>query len=240
MRDLKSLNLTGVFFEESGRRVRPLGPVGQNVVGCLSDDDRALGGIELFFDAELRGEVGLRRYLRDALGNPRPCVGSIIDEPVSGHSVVLTLDSDLQVIAEEALRAAIDEHGAKGGCVVVVDPSNGDVLALASHPMGQNFPVRAVFEPGSSLKICTYAAAIDLGRVDSTDKFDTNHGVLQVAGGCINDDHKYDILTLTEAFALSSNVAAAMIARRIGAWNLYRYLVAFGFGNKTGICLEGE
>ncbi len=238
--ELRRMDLTGVFLESSGKRVRPCGSVGQNVAGCLSNDGRALGGIELVYDDELSGESGLRRYLRDALGNPRPCVGAIIQEPVSGYSLVLTVDLDLQAVAEAALDGAIEGHGAKGGCVIVTDPWTGDILALASHPKGQNFPVRAVFEPGSALKICTYGAAIDLGKVNSTDKFDTNHGVLEVAGGCIRDDHPRDIVTLTEAFAFSSNVVAAMIARRIGAYDLYRYLVAFGFGHKTGVCLEGE
>jgi cell division protein FtsI/penicillin-binding protein 2 len=238
--ELRRMNLAGVFFESAGKRVGPRGGVGRNVVGFLSDDGRALGGIELVYDDELSGEPGLRRYLRDALGNPRPCVGAVLQEPVSGYSLVLTLDLDLQSVAEAALDAAVEEHDAKGGCVIVADPRTGDILALSSHPKGQNFPVRAVFEPGSALKVCTYAAAIDLGKVDDTEKFDTNHGVLEVAGGCIRDDHPRDIVTLTEAFAFSSNVVAAMIARRIGARDFYRYLVGFGFGHKTGICLEGE
>jgi cell division protein FtsI/penicillin-binding protein 2 len=237
---IEEMDLEGIYLEQVGRRVRPLGSVGQNVVGCFSEDCRPLGGVELMWDEVLRGTPGRRRFLRDALGNPRPCVGAILEEPISGKSVVLTIDSDLQTIAETALDEAIEEHGAKGGCVVVVDPLNGDILALASNPRAANFPVRTVFEPGSAFKIVTFGCALDLGKVDTADVFDTNHGVLKVRGGVIRDDHPRDIINLIEAFAVSSNVAAAMIARRIGEWDFYRRIRAFGFGLRTGVSLEGE
>jgi len=227
---IEEFDLKGIYLESVGRRVRPLGNVGQNVVGCFSEDCRPLGGVELVWDEVLKGTPGRRRFLRDALGNPRPCVGAVLEEPVSGRSVVLTIDSDLQGVAEAALEEAIEEHKAKGGCVVVADPWNGDILALASSPRGSNFPVRTVFEPGSAFKIVTFACALDLGKVDTTDIFDTNGGVLKVKGGLIRDDHPHDILNLIDAFAVSSNVAAAMIARRIGEWDFYRRVRAFGFG----------
>jgi cell division protein FtsI/penicillin-binding protein 2 len=237
---LKALDLEGIYFEAASKRVRPPGSAGQNVIGCLSVDGQPLGGIELARDTDLRGRPGIRRYLRDALGNSRPCVGAILEKPVSGSSVVLTIDSDLQAYAEAALDEAVREHKAKGGCVVVIDPWCGDILALASSPRGQNFPVRTVFEPGSAFKICTFASALDLNKADTCDVFDTNNGVLKVPGGCIRDDHPREILNLVEAFAVSSNVVAAMLARRIGDWDFYRSMRAFGFGLKTGIELEGE
>jgi cell division protein FtsI/penicillin-binding protein 2 len=237
---IERMALPGIYLEPVGERVRPLGGVGQNVVGCFSDDGRPLGGVELMWDKVLKGTPGRRRFLLDALGNLRPCVGAILEEPVSGESVVLTIDSDLQSVAEEALDGAVREHQAKGGCVVVVDPWNGDILALASNPRGLNFPVRTVFEPGSAFKIVTFACALDLGKVDTTDVYDTNGGVLKVRGGTIRDDHPHEILNLIEAFAFSSNVVAAMIARKIGEMDFYRYIRAFGFGLRTGIGLEGE
>jgi len=240
-REIERLGLTGICVEPSGRRVRPLGDVACNLVGCLSAYEDALSGIELSFDDELRGEPGIRRYLRDALGTARPCIEAVVKKPVPGNSVVLTIDADLQLIVERALKAAVDMHGADGGCIVVVDPVSGDILAMASVPEMGNFPVRAVFEPGSSLKICTFAAALDLGRVDTTTVFDTEGGRLKVPGGWIRDDHPKDYpLTLIEAFAFSSNVASSLIGRRIGSDDFYRYLRAFGFGSKTGLCLEGE
>jgi cell division protein FtsI/penicillin-binding protein 2 len=239
--EVKGLDLPGVWVEAVGSRVRPLGDVACNVTGSLSAYEDPLGGIELTCDHILRGRSGMRRYLRDGLGNPRPCVEAIVRLPVGGNSVVLTIDADLQLITERALEAAVDHHGAKGGCVVIVDPASGEILAMASVSDNANFPVRAIFEPGSSLKVCTFAAALDLGRVNSDEMFDTKGGKLEIPGGWIRDDHPRDYpLSLKEAFAISSNVAASMIARRIGEADLHRYLRAFGFGSRTGLPLEGE
>jgi cell division protein FtsI/penicillin-binding protein 2 len=239
--EVKRLGLDGICVEASGKRVRPLGDVACNLVGFLSAYEDALSGIELVFDTELRGKPGVRRYLRDALGTARPCVDTIVQMPVAGNSVILSIDADLQYLVEEALDAAVALNCAKGGCVVIVGPTTGDILAMTSMPGREDSAVRTIFEPGSSLKICTYAAALDLGRVDSTDVFDTNGGKLPVPGGWIRDDHPQGHpLSLREAFALSSNVAASLIARRIGRDDFYRYLRAFGFGAKTGLSLEGE
>jgi cell division protein FtsI/penicillin-binding protein 2 len=237
---LKCLDLPGVYFEPAGKRVSPMDQVARNVIGYLSVDDRPLGGIELSLDDELRGKPGTRRYLRDALGNARPCVGAIVEMPVSGNSVVLTIDADLQAVAEAALDEAIQSNKGKGGCVVIVDPRCGDILALASSPRGCNYPVRTVFEPGSALKICTFSTGLELGKVDTTTVFNTNGGKLKVPGGWIRDDHPRDFPDLIDALAFSSNVASAQIARLVGSWEFYRYLKAFGFGSRTGIALEGE
>ena len=238
---IQRLGLKGVVIEPAGTRVRPFDDAASGVIGFLSAYEEPLSGIELRFDEKLKGRAGVRRHLRDARGRPVPCVEAVVQKPVAGYSLVLTLDIDLQLTAEKALDDAIEAHGAKGGCVLVVDPWTGDVLAMASSPRSKNFPVRVVLEPGSAFKLCTYAAALDLKRVDSLSIFDTNNGKLKVPGGWINDDHPKDIpLLLLDAFALSSNVAAAMVAREIGCEDFYRYMLAFGFGSRTGIDLEGE
>jgi cell division protein FtsI (penicillin-binding protein 3) len=238
---IQRLGISGVVTEPAGSRVRPFEDAASAVIGRFSAYEEPLSGIELRFDELLKGTAGVRRHLRDARGRPVPCVEAVVQEPVAGHSLVLTLDIDLQLTAEKALDEAIETHGAKGGCVLIVDPWNGDVLAMASSPRSSNFPVRVVLEPGSAFKLCTYSAALDLKRVDSLSIFDTNRGKLKVPGGWINDDHpKDEPLPLIDAFALSSNVAAAMVAREIGCEDFYRYMLAFGFGAKTGIDLEGE
>jgi cell division protein FtsI/penicillin-binding protein 2 len=238
---IKRLDLDGVYVEAVGKRARPLADVAGNVIGCLSPFEEPLSGIELKFDEDLRGEPGLQRCFRDALGNPVPCIEDVVEMPVSGNSLVLTLDADLQTIAERALDHAVEEHHARGGCAVMVDPWSGDILALVSNPRNQNLPVTAVFEPGSSLKLCTFATALDLGRVTAASMFDTGGGKLKIPGGWITDEHpRQHPLTLIEAFTISSNVASSMIARKIGADDFYRYLCAFGFGSRTGIELEGE
>jgi cell division protein FtsI (penicillin-binding protein 3) len=238
---IQRLGLKGVVIEPAGKRVRPFDEAASGVIGCFSAYEMPLSGIELKFDEMLKGTPGVRRHLRDARGRPVPCVEAVVQKPVAGNSLVLTLDIDLQLTAEKALDEAVETHGAKGGCVLIVDPWTGEVLAMASSPRGRNFPVRVTLEPGSSFKLCTYAAALDLKRVDSLSIFDTNHGKLKVAGGWIKDDHPRDEpLLLLDAFALSSNVAAALVAREIGCEDFYRYMLAFGFGIRTGIDLEGE
>jgi cell division protein FtsI/penicillin-binding protein 2 len=239
--ELEGRKMNAVYFEPSGERTCPLEGVAINVVGHVSIDDEALGGIEQTMDNELRGKPGIRRFFRDALGTKRPCVEALVNTPVSGNSVVLAIDADLQEVAERELDLAVEEHKAKGGCVIIVDPRCGDVLALASNPREANFPVRQVFEPGSAFKLCTIATALDLGKVDTTMIFDTFGGCLSVAGGKpIRDDHPGGVMDLKEAVRRSSNVVAALVARRIGKRDFYKYMHAFGFGLKTGIGLEGE
>jgi cell division protein FtsI/penicillin-binding protein 2 len=237
---LEDRDIDGIYCVPSGQRVNPLGDLARNVIGLVSQADSALGGIELACDEVLRGTAGKRRFFRDARGNTRPCLGQILRKPVDGRSVVLTIDADLQEAAERALDHTVEENRARGGCVVVVEPRTGDILALASSPRHYDFAVRVVFEPGSALKICTFAAGLDLGRVDTSTVFDTNEGMLQVPGGVIRDDHPHDVVDLIEAFKYSSNVASALIARMVGSPEFYRYLRAFGFGSRTGVPLEGE
>ncbi len=235
-----ALGLEGIICEPVAKRVRPLGDVAANVIGAVSLDGCALSGIERAEDAILRGKPGKKVFLRNALGEIRPSVGSLLQEPSPGRSLVLTLDAELQYISERALEDAIVANHAKRGGVVIVDPWTGEVLALASWPRHPNFPVQVVFEPGSALKICTYGAALETNNLKLDEVFTTNNGVLKVSGGYIRDDHPRDPITAVEAFAYSSNVVAALLARRLGAETFYRYLVAFGLGRRTGIELEGE
>ncbi|HVP57946.1 MAG TPA: penicillin-binding transpeptidase domain-containing protein [bacterium] len=240
-KELDDRKLSAVYFEPTGERTLPLDNVALNVLGHVSIDDEPLGGIEQTMDDYLRGRQGIRRFFRDALGAKRPCVEAIVSTPESGNSVVLTIDSDLQEVAERELDQAVEEHKAKGGCVIIVDPRCGDILALASNPRETDFPVRQVFEPGSAFKICTISTALDLGRVDTTMMFDTFGGCLPVGGGkFIRDDHPGGVMDLREGVRRSSNVVAALVARRIGKRDFYRYMHAFGFGLKTGVGLEGE
>lgn len=238
---IEDLNLEGLHVAPSGKRTRPLGDLALNVLGHVSVDDSALGGVEEALDGYLRGKNGLRRFFRDALGKQRPCVEAIVSTPVRGNSAVLTVDAELQEVAEAELDLAVANHKARGGCIVVVEPATGDILALASSPREWNFAVREVFEPGSSFKLCTIATALDLGKMDTLTVMDTYGGCLPVAGGRpIRDDHPGGVMDLREGVRRSSNVYAALTARRIGKRDFFKYMHLFGFGLKTGICLEGE
>jgi cell division protein FtsI (penicillin-binding protein 3) len=238
--EIERLGLGGVCVVPSGKRVRPLGDVGLNVIGGYGDRGKCLTGVELIMDGELRARPGKRRYFRDALGRSRPCLESIITTPVAGNSVVLTLDADIQVLAERALCDGLKVNKARAGCVLVVDPLNGDVLAMASSPRGCNFPVRQTFEPGSAFKICVVSAALDMGVIGTDEVFRTEGGKLRVKGGVITDLHPHEVMNLEEAVKYSSNVAAAMMSRDVGVEAFHRYVRSFGFGAKTGIELEGE
>jgi cell division protein FtsI (penicillin-binding protein 3) len=238
--EIRALGLDGVYTVPSGKRVRPLMDVGVNVIGRYGDSGNCLTGIELSMDKELRSRPGRRVYFRDALGRSRPCVESVITTPVAGHSVVLTIDADVQVLAERSLADALKTNKAKGGCAVIVDPLSGDILAMASSPENCNYPVRQTFEPGSAFKICVLSAALDIGVVDADAVFTTNDGKLRVKGGIITDLHPHPVMNLAEAVKYSSNVVAALISRSVGPEALHRYVRSFGFGSKTGIELEGE
>jgi cell division protein FtsI/penicillin-binding protein 2 len=238
---LQQLKIRGLYFEPAGKRMRPLDDLAINILGHISVDDSSLGGVERLLDPYLRGKPGVRRYFRDANGKQRPCVEAVVATPVSGNSAVLTIDADLQEVAEAELDSTIARHQAKGGCIVLVEPKTGDILALASNPREWNFPVRQVFEPGSAFKLCTISTGLDLGKVDTLTVMDTYGGTLQVAGGHpITDDHPGGVMDLREAVRRSSNVYAALVARKIGRRDFYRYVRAFGFGLKTGLGLEGE
>jgi cell division protein FtsI (penicillin-binding protein 3) len=239
-RDISDLGIAGVCIVPSGKRIRPLKDVGANFIGGYGDDGKCLTGLELSLDDELRARPGKRWYFTDALGRSRPCIESVITTPVAGNSVVLAIDADYQVMVERVFADALRTNRARGGCALIVDPSNGDILAMASSPKNCNFPVRQTFEPGSAFKVCVVSAALDMGVVDTDAVFRTEDGKLKVKGGVITDLHPHDVMDLAEAVKYSSNVVAAMIARDVGAEAFHRYVRSFGFGAKTGVELEGE
>jgi len=238
--EISSLCLDGVCVAPSGKRIRPLKDVGVNVIGGYGDDGNCLTGLELTLDDELRARPGKRRYFRDARGRSRPCLESVITTPVAGNSVVLAIDADFQAMTERSLAEAIRANKAKGGCALLVDPDNGDILAMASSPKSCNYPVRQTFEPGSAFKLCVFSAALDMGVVDTDAVWRTENGKLKIKGGVITDLHPHDVMDLAEAVKYSSNIVAALVGRDLGAEAFHRYVRSFGFGAKTGIELEGE
>ncbi len=237
---LEELKPSGVYWDEIGKRAYTMGSIARNLIGAVSIDGIGISGVEFAYNEVLSGESGKRVYLRDARGRIRPSVSSVIKQPKPGSSIVLTIDADLQYHTEVALEEAVEKNKAKAGGAVIVDPFTGDILAIASYPHQPNYPVEVVFEPGSSLKFCTYSIALEEDKVDTNEVFYTNGGVLDVPGPDIHDDHPRAFFTFTDAFAHSSNVVAAKLASRVDPRIYYRYLCAFGFGRKTGIPLPGE
>jgi cell division protein FtsI/penicillin-binding protein 2 len=251
-RELKKLNLPGLTFTPTNRRRYPRGWLASQVLGVVGTDGNGLSGLEYSQDHLLRGKDGKRRIVRDALGEPI----SIRDpEPVEpGSRIRLTLDAAIQDKVEEVLQEVGAKFQPKGSTAVVMDPRNGDVLAMANWPRvdnndrasapdyaNQNRAVAFNYEPGSTFKAFTVAAALEDGLVTPETRFDLPPQI-QVADRTIGESHPrgYVNLSVKEILAQSSNVGAIKIGMKLGAERFDQWVRRFGFGEKTGIDLPGE
>jgi len=253
-REVRALRLDGIGVEKVADRVYPKGTVAGNIVGFVNSNGEGLQGLEYALDEDLQGTAGKERYERGKGGQPIPG-GETEETPArDGSSARLTIDSDLQWKAEEELRAKVAETGADGGAIVVMHPRTGEVLALAdSTPFDPNAPgdqattalskaLSDVFEPGSTSKVVTMAAAIESGVVGPTDRFEVADRWTTPHGEIIKDSHDHGVekLTATGVFAESSNVGTVLIGQRLSKEQRHQYLSAFGFGARTGIEMPGE
>ncbi len=237
-------SLEGVQAERERKRITPQGPLAREIVGRWSEDPDLLCGIERRFDERLRGESGWEWTVLDAVGNRY--VTTTRCDPVAGWDVVLTLDARIQEIAELALADAVAEHGARGGVIVVVDPHDGDILAMASLGRAgeRSFSNRAVTEPieiGSCAKVVTAVAALEYGVADTSRAFYC--GILpdEENPPTVEDDHgEAEYLSFRRIIVESRNIGTARIARLLGAERLHAMLDVYGFGSRTGIELPGE
>lgn len=234
--------LSGIHLEREYRRFHPQGTLARGVLGGLIDAVGA-GGVEEAFDAYLQGVPGSRVIARDSGGRPIPGEGWIVRPPQAGGDVVLTLDRNLQEIAEEALLEAIQTSGAQGGSLLVSDPWTGELLAVASVYQGQEGSLAGLttpYEPGSTLKPFTLAGLVELGRASMQDTVDTGDGRLRVAGRTITDVSRVGKVTLSHALRVSSNVGIVLAAEALEPAEQYEILRDFGFGVSTGLPLPGE
>ncbi|WP_245530321.1 peptidoglycan D,D-transpeptidase FtsI family protein [Cellulomonas flavigena] len=252
-RAVRAMRLDGVGVEKVADRVYPKGTVAGNIVGFVNSEGEGLQGLEFALDEHLRGTAGQERFESGRRGQPIPGGVSEANPAQDGRSVRLTLDSDLQWKAEEQLRAKVAETGADGGTIVVMRPT-GEVLALAdSTAFDPNAPgdrateglspsVADIFEPGSTSKVVTMAAALENGLVGPTDRFEVADRWRTPQGETIKDSHDHGVekLTATGIFAESSNVGTVLIGERLSKDQRYQYLSAFGFGSRTGIEVPGE
>jgi cell division protein FtsI (penicillin-binding protein 3) len=247
---IEDLNLKGIYFEKEDARFYPKRELAASVLGYVDTDQKGLGGIEYSLDDRIRSEGGRRYILADA---HRKALDSSDRTPQDGQSVVLTLDQNIQHIAETELNAAIAQTHAISGTVIVEDPSNGELLAVANSPSfnpnaAGSSPVEArmdraisaLYEPGSVFKIVTLSAAIDQGITHPEEVVDCQNGAIYIAGHRIRDHKAYGDLTVAQILAYSSDVGAIKIGLRLGAPKLYDYINAYGFGQATGVDLPGE
>jgi cell division protein FtsI (penicillin-binding protein 3) len=235
-------SVTGVHLERVLQRHHPHADLARSVLGAVVDGEGS-GGIEQAFERLLGGTPGREVVARDNAGREIPGERVTIEPPRSGGEVVLTIDMDLQEIAQQALQEAMAETEARGGDVVVSDPSTGEILALVSIRDGTASALSALntpYEPGSTLKPFTVAALLERGLASLDDTIDVGNGSWRVEGRTLHDTHTKGRITLGEALRESSNVGVAMAALELDAGAQYQSLRDFGFGSYTGIELPGE
>lgn len=234
-------------------RVCPNGALAGQVIGNVGREGFGQAGLELSYDQELRGSDGWRYARHDVKNRYYPEFDPRAEHAVDGHDVVLTLDSRLQAIVEQALERGVLRVGAKRGTVLVVEPRSGDLLAVANYPFynpnardrgandaWRNLAVSMVYEPGSTFKIITAAALLEEQSIAPEDSLDGENGNWSLAGQLIRDTHPHGRITFREAMAYSSNICFAKAGGLIPSATFYRYLRSFGFGMKTGVGLPAE
>jgi cell division protein FtsI (penicillin-binding protein 3) len=247
---VKALNLHGIYFRKEPKRFYPKRELAAQVLGYVGMDDEGLGGLEREFDDDLRGIPGQELISIDAR---RKWFSRVERPPDPGQNLVLTIDQTIQYIAEKELDQGMQDTQAIAGTVVVENPRTGEILALVNRPTFnpnvfnsvptealKNRAVSDIYEPGSVFKIVTYSAAIDQHLVTPDDKIDCQHGAIDVFGMKIHDHESLGVVTIAEALAHSSDVAAIKVGMKLGEDRLYSYLHNYGFGQQTGIELPGE
>ena len=247
---IRGLGLDGIDFLKENRRYYPNGRLAAHVLGHVGVDNQGLHGLESLYEQTLGGEPGKIVVQRD---NRQRAFSRVERRPTAGVSLALSVDSFIQHVAERELRAAVREHDADGGSVVVLDPRTGDILALANEPTfdpnawrrtpaaaRRNRATQDVYEPGSTFKIVTASAALEERVVRPDDVIDVSPGVIYFGGRPIRDFRNYGALTFADVIVKSSNVGTSQIGVALGADRLNRYVRRFGFGEKSSGGFPGE
>lgn len=234
--------MSGFYFERVQRRHYPYGELAAAVLGRVDATGAGATGLELSLDSLLAGRSGAAVVRRDARGRPLPGAMLVAREPQPGQDVYLTLDHQLQEIAHDALRDALERTGAQGGDMLIGDPVTGEVLAAATVRTEGNTWTGAIepYEPGSTLKPFLVSALLSEERVTPADSVFAEEGHYVAGGRTIRDVHPYGWLTVADALRVSSNVAMAKLAARLRPAEQYRYLRDFGFGTLTGVSYPSE
>lgn len=252
MEKIKLYGLKGLSFIKESRRSYPNARLACQLIGFAGLDNTGLDGLELVFDSSLKGTCGWTTVFRDARQKDL-VFGDVLQPPVDGHALVLTIDQVVQYIVERELDRIMDKHHAKGAMAVVMDVRTGEILAMANRPAydlnhpgdypadsRRNRAITDYFEPGSVFKIVAASAALDSGKCSLGEKFFCENGAYRIANHTLKDVHPYGWLTFEEVISQSSNIGTSKIAQKIGGEDLCRYARLFGFGQPTGVGLSGE
>lgn len=252
-RALQALELEPLRFVEETKRYYPMRTLAGSVLGFVGTDDQGLAGLEQVYDEHIAGRPVQRVVLKDARRGTAVTPDLPFREARPGRDLHLSLDAAIQHVVEDELTRAVERHGARGGSLVVLDPRNGRVLAMASYPgfdpnyfgrypaeHRRNRAVQDAYEPGSTFKMVTAAAALATNALDPSDVLDCRNGSIVVGRTRIRDHKPFGLLTFREVVAKSSNVGAILAGLEVGREALYEQTRAFGFGRATGIDLAGE
>lgn len=246
------LRIPGVYSLTEYRRYYPAGEVASHVVGFTNIDDQGQEGTELALDEHLSGHSGSKKVVRDLLGRVIQDI-EVLEAAAPGTDVTLSIDLRLQYLAYRELLAAVQSFQARGGSAVVVDVKSGEVLAMVNQPAynpnnrGQldtaslrNRAVTDLFEPGSTMKPFTVAAALEMGMVTPATTIDTRPGRMKVGRKTIRDHRNYGVIDVTTVLTKSSNVGTSKLALAMDPQALPTFLERFGFGQSTEIDFPGE
>lgn len=251
---IRQLQIPGIYLITRPQRFYPQGTLAAHVIGIAGIDNQGLEGLEYYYDELLRGTPGRLETEKDALQRKIPGGAETFISPENGYDLVLTIDSVIQYIAEKELQSAVNATQSTSGCILIIRPSTGEILANAvyptfdpnnyqAYPQGnrRNIIVTDQYEPGSTFKIFTAAAALDLGIVDANRVFNSTAS-WSVGGGTVRSSNIYGYgkITFKEAFDRSDNITFAQLSVEMGPERFYPYLSSFGLGKKTGIDYPGE
>lgn len=252
---IEALALPGIDFIESTKRYYPMSNFASYIIGYAKSDDNGniIGqmGIEAYYDDELQGEDGYTIYQKDAYGYTMPNTTTVTEDPVQGKDVYLTIDSKIQLFVENGIQEISKDNNMDWLTFSVMDAKTGAIVASASNP---NFNLNTLadiksylnplttytYEPGSTMKIFSFLAAMEDGEYDGKEKYKS--GKIEIDDAIIKDFNGkgWGTITFDEGFAYSSNVAATNLAIKIGREKLYNYYASLGFGRRTGITLPNE
>ncbi len=254
-RRLHELKCDWIEFQPESVREYPDGLVAAHLIGGVYKNETGFAGVEQSFDKLLRGQPGTENVVIDV---KKRILDSQTDKPAQpGQSITLTIDSRIQFVAEREIEAAVRKHNARSGTVIVMNPNNGQIYALANYPSYNpaeppdpagpdkyklmDLGVQVPFEPGSIFKVLTLSAALETTTLTPDSPINCMGGILSLPGRVIHEAHGgYGILTLREVLEKSSNIGAIQIGTRVGREKMFEYMHRFGFGSRTGVSLPFE
>ena len=240
-------------FRDEYRREYPQGVVAAHVLGLRDIDGIGRGGIEENFDSDLRGQNGQRHVARDSRGHVMEILDDELRPPLAGRTIRVSLDVVVQLYAERELENVMRDWKPESCCAVVIDPTNGDVIGMATRPTfdpnqpdeaspesWKNRAIADIYEPGSTFKPMIVSYGLDQGILKKDDLFNCENGQYRMGRRILHDHHRYGLLNLTDVLVKSSNIGMAKIGERMENPRLHEAATVFGFGRKTGIELPGE